>query len=188
MRELETHRLRIRSLGTGDLDAFAALMNASFDGPSDPDAYRERVTYYTLGERVLAELHQPPYGDRAIVLKETGRLIGSVGLVPCLAPFGQLPCFGGVEGVRYSAEVGLFYAVLPDHRRRGFASEAAAAIARFAFDHLNVRRIVATAEYGNAASAAVMRRIGMTVHHNPWPTPPWFQVVGVLEAQARGTS
>jgi len=27
----------------------------------------------------------------------------------------------------------------------------------------------------------VMRRIGMKVQHNPWPTPPWFQVVGVLE-------
>ena len=135
-----------------------------------------------LGERVLAQLRQPPYGDRAMVLKETGRLIGSVGFVPCLAPFGQLPFFGRVEGARFSPEVGLFYAVLPEHRGRGLASEAAAAMARFAFDHLNLRRIVATTEYDNTASAAVMRRIGMTVQHNPWPTPPWFQVVGILEA------
>jgi hypothetical protein len=44
-----------------------------------------------------------------------------------------------------------------------------------------LRRVVATTWYDNAASTAVMRRIGMTVQHNPWPTPPWFQVVGALE-------
>ena len=182
MHELETNRLVIRSFTTDDLDAFAELMDASFGRQIDRDAYRERVTYYVLGERVLAQLRQPPYGDRAMILKETGMLIGSVGFVPCLAPFGQLPFFGRVAGAKSSPEVGLFYAVLPAHRGRGFASEAAAAMARFAFDHLNLQRIVATTDYENAASAAVMRRIGMTVQHNPWPTPPWFQVVGVLEA------
>ena len=182
MRELETNRLVIRPLTTDDLDAFASLMHASFGGPSDPEAYRDRVTYYALGEAVLAQLHQPPYGDRAIVMKATGRLIGAVGFVPCLAPFGQLPFFGGIEDSKFSPEVGLFYAVLPEHRGRGVASEAAAAMARFAFEHLNVRRIVATTEYDNGASKAVMRRIGMTVQHNPWRTPQWFQVVGILEA------
>jgi len=32
------------------------------------------------------------------------------------------------------------------------------------------------------ALIAVMRRIGMTIQHNPGPAPPWFQVVGILEA------
>jgi RimJ/RimL family protein N-acetyltransferase len=117
-----------------------------------------------------------------MVLKATGRLVGSVGLVPCLAPFDQLPIFGAVEHARYRPEVGLFYTVSPEHRGRGFASEAAAALARFAFDDLHVQRVVATTEYDNAASAAVMRRIGMTVQRNPQPTPPWFQVVGILHA------
>ena len=34
----------------------------------------------------LAKLRQPPYGDRAVVLKPTGRLIGACGYVPCLNP------------------------------------------------------------------------------------------------------
>ncbi|HKV44411.1 MAG TPA: GNAT family N-acetyltransferase [bacterium] len=181
MRELETSRLLIRSFTTIDLDVFARLMDASFGGPTDLEHHRERVLYYVLAEKVAARLHQPPYGDRAIVLKDTGRLIGSVGFVPCLAPFGQLPSFGGGQGSKFSPEVGLFYAVLPEYRGRGMASEAAGAMIRFAFNHLNLRRIVATTEYDNAASAAVMRRIGMTIQHNPWPLPQWFQVVGVLE-------
>jgi RimJ/RimL family protein N-acetyltransferase len=188
MRVLETNRLLIRPLAPDDIDAFATLMHESFGGPGDPDAYRARVTYYSIGDRVLEELHQPPYGDRAVVLKEAGALIGAVGFVPCLAPFGQLPCFGRIEGAKYSPEVGLFYAVASEHRRRGFAAEAAAVMARFAFDDLHLQRVVATTEYDNMASAAVMRRIGMTVEHNPWPTPWWFQVVGVLERPPRGGS
>src|SRR5215472_10575163 len=120
MRELETHRLVIRPFTTDDLDAFARLMDESFDRPTDLDAYRERLAFFMLGERVLAELRQPPYGDRALVLKETGRLIGSVGFVPCLAPFGQLPFFGGMKDAKCSPEVGLFYAIAREQRRQGF--------------------------------------------------------------------
>lgn len=185
MRDLATARLLIRAFVPADLNAFAALMQASFDGPRDGDADRDEVAYYALAERVLSRLHQPPYGDRAIVWKETGALIGSVGFVPCLEPFEQLPMFGGVEGAKFSTEMGLFYAVLPEYRGRGIASEAAAAMARFAFEELHLRRLVATTGHGNAASAAVMQRIGMTVQANPWPTPWWFQVVGVLEAPVR---
>ena len=185
MRELETHRLVIRPFTTDDLDAYAGLMDASFDRlierAKDLDAYRERLSFFALGERVLADLRLPPYTDRAVALKETGRLIGSVGFVPCLAPFSQFPFFGGTKDAKFSPEVGLFYAIAPEHRRHGFASEAVAAMVRFAFDELKLLRVVATTWYDNAASAAVMRRIGMTVQHNPWPTPPWFQVVGVLE-------
>ncbi|HLW47186.1 MAG TPA: GNAT family N-acetyltransferase [bacterium] len=181
MREMTTNRLRIRAFALEDLDAYAGLLDAAFGRSEARGAYRDRLAYYELGERVLAELHQPPYGDRAMVLRETGQLVGAVGFVPSLGPFGQLPFFGRTADARFTPEVGLFWAVLPEHRGRGLASEAAAAMARFAFDELHLRRVVATAEYDNAASTGVMRRIGMTVQHNPWSTPDWFQAVGILE-------
>ena len=182
MRELETTRLLIRSFGTADLDAYARLLATSFDPPTGPHTLRDRLAYYELGERVLAELRQPPYGDRAVVLNETRQLVGAVGFVPSLAPFGRLPFFGGAAQAKFTPEVGLFWALLPEHRRKGFAAEAAGAMVRYAFDELNLRRIVATTEYDNTASVAVMRRIGMTIQHNPGPAPHWFQVVGILEA------
>jgi [ribosomal protein S5]-alanine N-acetyltransferase len=182
MRELETNRLVIRPFTKNDLDAYARLLDGSCGRPAGPQAYRDRLAYYELGERVLEALRQPPYGDRAVILKENGRVVGAVGFVPSLGPFGQLPFFGRAEGAKFTPEVGLFWAVLADYRGRGLASEAAAAMVRFAFDELTLRRVVATTEYDNAASAAVMRRIGMTVQQNPWPTPAWFQVVGILEA------
>jgi RimJ/RimL family protein N-acetyltransferase len=138
-----------------------------------------------LNYRQLARLNQPPYGDRAILLKTTGELIGSCGFVPCLMPFEQLPGFvpGGlaVESSRYSPEVGLFYAVSPAHRRRGYASEAAQALLDYAFLHLRLKRIVATTGAENAGSIGVMKRLGMQIEVNPRPEPPWLQVAGFLE-------
>ncbi len=133
----------------------------------------------------LARLHQPPYGDRAIVLKDTGRLIGACGLAPSLDAFGQLPAFQAADADRWrgytSPEVGLYYAVSPAYQRQGYATEAARALIDYAFTHLRLRRIVATTTYDNAASMAVMRRLGMHIERNPYPDPPWLQVVGVLE-------
>jgi RimJ/RimL family protein N-acetyltransferase len=187
MRNLETDRLLIRAFQPGDLKDFKALMEGAFSGGGPEEAYREQVTYFELADVVQARLHQPPYGDRAVVLEGTGALVGSVGFVPCLAPFGQLPSFGGMEGSRHTPEVGLFWALRPDERGKGYATEAAAAMVRFAFDELRLRRVVATTEFDNLASIGVMRRLGMVIERNPFPTPYWFQVVGVREYAPDGS-
>ena len=50
----------------------------------------------------------------------------------------------------------------------------------YAFDELDLDRVVATTEHSNLRSIAVMRRLGMTVERNPTAEPQWFQTVGVL--------
>ena len=49
-----------------------------------------------------------------------------------------------------------------------------------AFAEFRLRRIIATTEYDNHASQAVMRRLGMRLERNPLPEPLWLQVVGIL--------
>jgi len=129
---------------------------------------------------------QPPYGERVVELKNNRQFAGLVGLVPLLKPFAQLACFGGLspELATYSAEVGLFWAITPTLQRRGIATEAASAIINYAFGTLKLGRILAGTEYDNAASIAVMRRLGMRIERNPYPVPEWFQIHGVLEARA----
>jgi [ribosomal protein S5]-alanine N-acetyltransferase len=39
---------------------------------------------------------------------------------------------------------------------------------------------VATTSSDNAPSIGVMRKVGRHIERNPYPDPPWFQVVGVL--------
>ena len=143
---------------------------------------RAWLEWTRLSEAWYDQLHQPPYGDRAITLKATGALIGALGYVPQLMPFEQLAEWGGVlpAQARFTPEVGLFWAIAPEHQRRGYASEAARAMIDHAFETLRLKRLTATTDYGNLASQGVMRRVGMRLLRNPWPEPHWFQVVGVL--------
>ena len=52
----------------------------------------------------------------------------------------------------------------------------------YGFAEMRLQRIVATTEHANTASQAVMSRLGMRLDRNPEPEPPWFQVVGILDA------
>src|SRR5262249_43815522 len=132
----------------------------------------------------LAKLYQPPYGERAIVLSQTQQLIGAVGFVPCLNAFSLLPSLRPMcaDAARLSStEFGLFWAVSPVYQRQGYATEAASAMVDFAFRELRLHRIVATTTYGNRASRRVMEKLGMRIETNPYPDPPWLQVVGILD-------
>jgi RimJ/RimL family protein N-acetyltransferase len=173
---LETPRLTVRELTAADAAPVARLLEGD----------RARWLAWTqLGYEQLAELRQPPYGERAIEVRETGALVGLVGLVPSLAPFGLLPSWPE-PGPLHRPEVGLYWIVSPEQRGRGIASEAAAALIAHAFAELRLARIVATTEHANAASIGVMRRLGMRIERNPEPEPAWFQTVGILEADAAG--
>ncbi|HEY7115213.1 MAG TPA: GNAT family N-acetyltransferase [Tepidisphaeraceae bacterium] len=187
---IRTPRLCIRPFAEGDLDAISRLLDDCF-GRESLAARRAWLDWTVRNYAALARLRQPPYGDYAITLVDGGRIIGSVGLVPSFGPFGKLPSVGshareGAERDLFTAELGLFWAIESTHRRAGYATEAARAMAAFAFDELRAARVVATTEHLNAASIGVMRRLGMTIERNPDATPEWFQTVGVLHNSARG--
>jgi RimJ/RimL family protein N-acetyltransferase len=189
---LETERLLIRRLEMGDLEAIYQILDVDLaDASMGSDGAKQRaererwLRWTTLAYDELERLHQPPYGERGIVLKQTGELIGACGLVPCLDAFTLLPSLAtGEEDAAArltSPEVGLFWAVAPAQQRRGYATEAARALIEFAFTQLRLRRIVATTTHDNAASMAVMRKAGMRLERNPGAEPPWLQVVGIVE-------
>ena len=141
------------------------------------------MQWTVLAYEELARLHQPPYGDRALALRGTREVVGACGYVPCLAPFGQILALclstDATPG-RISTEFGLYWAISPAHQRRGYATEAARAMTAYAFAELGLARVVATTSYDNAPSIGVMRKVRMQIERNPYPDPPWFQVVGVL--------
>jgi ribosomal-protein-alanine N-acetyltransferase len=186
MPTLETERLTIRPFTPDDLHPYHHINTAVgwTDETQTPEANlaarRDWLDWTIRNYQQLARLYQPPYGDRAVILKTTNQLIGSCGLVPLLAPFGQLTPFGRHPDSLYSTEMGLFWIIDPAHQSQGYATEAAAALIHYAFTELHLHRLVATTDYTNHASAAVMRRLGMTIEHNPFPDPPWMQVVGIL--------
>ena len=146
------------------------------------------LQWTVLSYTQLAQLYQPPYGERAVVHKHTGQLIGACGFVPCLDAFEQFPAFSPVPHPSRSwfstPESGLFYAITPTLQGQGYATEAAQAMVDYAFQHLRLKRVVATTTYENTASIGVMRKLGMRLERNTSSEPPWLQIVGVLENNA----
>jgi ribosomal-protein-alanine N-acetyltransferase len=181
---LRTDRLVIRPFSADDLDEAVRVFDDEIYGPARAGARAERARWLewtALSYEQLAKLYQPPYGDRAVTLGDTGELIGAVGYTPCYHPFGQLGGFAQAPPMAHTAEVGLYWAIAPARRGRGYAVEAGRALIEFAFAEMNLYRIVATTEYHNSASQRVMEKLGMTLERNPLSGPPWLQVVGVLQ-------
>jgi RimJ/RimL family protein N-acetyltransferase len=186
MPTLRTERLTIRPFAAADFDAALAVFEPDAGATAEARAahaqwLRQWVRWSALNHTMLSDLLQPPYGDRAVIVTATGRLGGAVGLVPAFGPFAQLPSAGAAGPTRNTTEIGLFYRTAPDLRGRGYATEAARALVTFAFDALNLERIVATTTYDNEPSVRVMRKLGMRIERNPFPGPAWFQIVGILE-------
>jgi [ribosomal protein S5]-alanine N-acetyltransferase len=85
------------------------------------------------------------YGVWLIVERETRTVVGDVG-------------FTGPPGVDGSLEIG--YSVVPDRRRRGYATEAAHVLVDWAVREAGVRAVVAGCEPDNLPSVRALEGIG----------------------------
>lgn len=182
---IDTERLRIRRLTSEDLDEISAILDACF-GVIPAEDRKFWLTWQIMSYEVHERMNQPPYGDYALETRD-GILVGSVGLVQSFGPFESLRAIAGEDATPdapNTPEVGMFWAIGPQHRRKGYAAEAASALAGWAFTQMQIARLVATTEHDNAASLAVMRKLDMTIEHADERTPEWFQATGVLTLDA----
>ena len=146
---LETKRLVLRRQVIEDLDALWALYcdpeitKYIPDAPKTYDEARQELEWHMNGHP-----RNPELGLWATIHKETGRFIGRCGLLPWT-----------IDG---QEEVEVAYTIARDYWGQGLGTEAAQAIAQYAFEQLNYSRLVCMIEPGNQASARVARKIGMT--------------------------
>lgn len=178
---LETDRLIIRELTMGDLESINNVLNESFGSKTPLDERKRWLEWTVLGYEMFAMLEQPHYGERAVISKETGEMVGAVGIVPYLDTFNWVVAFDRAPNAPATAEVGLFWAIAPAHQRKGFASEAARALMEYLFTREKLGRVIATTGYKNLPSQKVMQKLGMTIQHLEESQPPDQFVVGVLE-------
>jgi [ribosomal protein S5]-alanine N-acetyltransferase len=180
---ISTEHLLIRDFSPNDAEDWRPIVREGFDADYSAEGAREHLMQQVGMTELLASIGQPPYGDRAILLRETSQLIGSVGLVPSLIPWGVFPehrAPGTPPNTFTMPEFGLYWVILKSHRGKGYAAEAAQPIIDYVFKTLRARRIVAQTEKANLASQRVMHKLGMTLLHNPTNEPFWFETLGVL--------
>jgi RimJ/RimL family protein N-acetyltransferase len=141
---LETRRLLLRPLSTGDLEDFVALH-------SDPEVTRYITPFdRRRAEKRLrqndAEWRDRGHGMLAIIDRERGGFLGR-------AAIKYWPQFE-------ETEVG--WTLRRDAWGHGYATEAARACADWAFSELDVPYLTAMISPGNDRSVAVAERLGMS--------------------------
>ena len=179
--DIRTEDLHIRHFTMDDLENHYQVTTQAFESETTHERTKEWLTWTIDNYRELARLWQPPYGDYAIDLIETGEFVGSVGIVQTIVPWGVLDGKSPEDHHHLvSPEFGLYWGILPVFQRKGFATQAGRAIIEYLFHNMQVKQVVATTDYDNIASQKTMEKLGMTLYRNPTDTPPWCQVVGRL--------
>jgi RimJ/RimL family protein N-acetyltransferase len=150
---LTTSRLILRPWRDADLSAFARLN----DDPAVMEFLARRLSRDesdALAARIRTAIETRGWGFWAVEVKEAGPtaapFIGFVGL--------SVPSFEA----HFTPCVEIGWRLAKEHWGRGYASEAAAAGLRFAFDNLKLQQIVAFTVPLNKRSMHVMERIGMS--------------------------
>jgi RimJ/RimL family protein N-acetyltransferase len=136
----------LRPIGPGDADFLFDLLNtpditATIVPPIAPDREEARLRC----ERAQARWLSGERADLFIADAASGRLAGDIGLYYGEPPTGQ-------------AMIG--YCLLPEFRGRGLATRASVLLARWAFEHTGIARLIAGTNPTNAASQRVLERAG----------------------------
>lgn len=141
-----TARLHARQLGPADADAlFAVYGDAETMRPLGDGVVLPRAECERWVEVTRANIERYGYGMSALVLEETGEVVGFMGLVH---PGGQV-------------EPELKYALHRGSWGRGLATEAAQAMLAWGAERFGMRRIIATTAEGNTPSHNVLEKCGM---------------------------
>lgn len=147
---LETDRLLLREMTPEDFPALCRMLQDPEVMYAYEHAFSDEEVWDWL-RRQMARYRRHNYGLWAMVLRETGEMIGQCGLT---WQDGLTP---GVQVL----EIG--YLLQKAHWRRGYATEAARACKAYAFDVLGAEEVWSLIRDNNAASQAVARRNGMAV-------------------------
>jgi RimJ/RimL family protein N-acetyltransferase len=143
-----TTRLSLRPATTADLSAVFAIRALPEVGRWMP----ERPTSY---DEFLLRFGRLDLLPRTLVIERDGTVIGDLYL-HVMDSWAQVEV---ADRAGRDAEIG--WCVSPDHQGHGYATEAAAALVRLAFDGLGVRRVTAAAFADNLPSLRIMERLGM---------------------------
>jgi RimJ/RimL family protein N-acetyltransferase len=155
---METERLLLRPFQAGDFDALLAIH-------SRPDVARYLYWEPRTGEEVGAVLEKKINGRTmrsegdslsfAVVLKANDQMIGDVSLLWQSVQHG-------------TGEIG--FAFHPDHQGRGYATEAARAVLRFAFEELELHRVIGGWRHGTPRRPGSSRSSGCGGRRIWWRT------------------
>ncbi len=144
--KIETERLLLRPMEQKDFDALYAIFSDAetmrhYPHPFDEKKVHSWINWNIENERVFG------FGLCAVVLKETGEVIGDCG------------CTMQMIHDTIKPEIG--YHIRKDLWRKGFATEAARAVKDFLFENTTFNALYTYCKYTNVPSYSVAVKNGM---------------------------
>jgi len=142
-----TPRLTLRHFTPADLDALLALYGDPQVMVLHPAGPMGRAQVEGILAHILRCYERPGYGFYAVVLQESGAVIGQCGLLD--------------QELGGQSEVEIAYKLLPQHWGAGLATEAARAVRDYGFARFAFPRLISIVHPENIASQRVCERNGM---------------------------
>ncbi|GHV06067.1 putative N-acetyltransferase YnaD [Clostridia bacterium] len=143
---LETERLILQPLRETDFESVHAYMS---DEQIKKYMYYEPNTPEDTNKLISDSVTNDNIFEFGLTRKDSGTLIGNIGLY-----------IGGKEAVG-NGEVEIGWLISGENQGNGYATEAAKAVMKFAFEQLRLRRIIAHCDSENVASWHIMEKLGM---------------------------
>ncbi len=137
---IKTERLIIRPTSEKDIDKLHQLL-------SDEDTMRFFVegTYSKEKVKEIINRNKKETHHFTVLLKSSNRMIGKISFNPWFAPRTK-----EIGWIFFNTAVG-----------NGYCTEAARAVIKYAFEHNNVHRVVATCDPRNVSSKRVCEKLNM---------------------------
>lgn len=146
---LVTERLELRPVTTDDAEEFFPLL-------ADPEISRDMAwsahSDLEQSRSFLAEAERSLEARRAVhwAVRREGRIVGLFSLIDIR---------GRHRAIEYN-RAELAYWLAPSEQRRGFMTEAGRAVIAFAFQEMDLNKLLVAHHVGNAASEGLIRKLG----------------------------
>jgi len=140
MLKLETKRLIIRPTNSNDISSIHEMLNC-----------KETMKFFVEGVYSIEKVHefinrnQKEVHHFTILLKSSNRIVGKISYNPWV--------------MKKTKEIG--WIIFKTAEGNGYATEAAKAIAAYAFEEEKIHRLIATCQPKNIASKRVCEKLGM---------------------------
>jgi ribosomal-protein-alanine N-acetyltransferase len=150
---IRTGRLEIRPFTIADVaEVHVAYSDPDVGWPLAPGGVSRSLDDTREVVAAILRFHEGSegLGPWAVVELASGSVMGDCGLFRC-------------EDAWAYGELELAYRLRKEAWGRGLATEAAAAVLRYAFEEMDAPRVVADLDAGNAASLRVLEKVGMGI-------------------------
>lgn len=180
---METNRLALLPMSREFLEACLEGRAAEAERLIGAALPREWLEKRSLMERRREQLRADPsvapWLLRAVLLRENGVMVGHAGFHSAPDPdYLRDLAPGGVE---------IGYTIYPEHRRRGYATEAVIGLMDWATGQHGVRRFVLSIRPDNEFSLRIARKLGFVQVSEVWDEEDGMEGVFVLDRVGKPT-